>query len=423
MTIVRRFENPTPGITRFLAIAALVMTLIMLTAGITQFAQAQNYAVLHSFTGGNDGDSPYAGLSKDAAGNLYGTTVYGGAGGSGVVFKLAHVGSGWVLNPLYTFQGTNDGGNPVARVIFGRDGSLYGTTWYGAGGICSGGSGIVFNLRPPPNAPRTALTPWTETVLYRFTGGTDGCNPGYGDLVFDQAGNIYGTTVNKGADYYGVVFELIPSGGGWTEQVLYAFAGGSDGQYPFAGVTFDQAGNLDGTTLYGGLYHLGTVYQLTPSGSGWTEQVLTSFLGLDHTEGELPVGGVILDAAGNLYGTTAGPGGTVYEMMPNSGGWSLDQLWYFPGESLQGSWGSLIRDRAGNLYGTTRGQGTYGSGSVFKLTPSDGGWTETDLYDFTGGNDGAAPYGNVIFDAQGNLYGTTSAGGAYNAGVVFEITP
>jgi len=192
---------------------------------------------------------------------------------------------------------------------------------------------------------------------------------------------------------------------------------------PYAGVIFDQAGNLYGTTASGG-----TPYQLTLSGSGWAENTLHTFQ--YHGDGTFPYGGLIFDESGNLYGTTSIDeplnGGTVYELEPSSGNWAFALLhsFFFSGAGCcPGPLGSLIIDTVGNLYGTTSGEGAHLEGNVFKLSPSNGGWTYTSLHDFTGGSDGGFPYGSLVFDANGNLYGTTSFGGAYDGVVVFEITP
>lgn len=401
-------------ITRIVGSASIVLVLSVVL--IPPSAQAQTYKVLHNFTGA-DGENPSAGLTMDRAGNLYGTTIYGGAAASGTVFKLSHSGSSWVLNTLYSFTGGDDGGYPQARVIIGSDGSLYGTT--SAGGYQ--GYGAVFNLRPQPSACKTALCPWSETVLYRFQGGSDGGVPTYGDLTFDAAGNIYGTTLNGGLQSCngatcGVVFKLTHSGGSWTESVLYSFTGGNDGGNPYSGVIFDSAGDLYGTAYLGGASSLGTVYQLIPSGSGWTEKTLTDFSG----GGGSPIGGLTFDAQSNLYGTGF-VGGTVFELMPSGGSWIYSLLYVFGG--FDGPFGSLTLDGAGNLYGTNATGGAYDLGFVFKLTPSNGRWTLTDLYDFTGGNDGGFPVSNAILDAKGNLYGTTFLGGTDNLGVVWEIAP
>ena len=389
-----------------------------------QSAQAQTYQVIYNFTGGQDGAYPEAGLTE-RGGNLYGTAYQGGSFNRGTVFKLARNGSGWIFSPLYSFTGRADGSAPIARVVFGRDGTIYGTTEFG-GRNCGVGCGTVFRLRPPATICRTVLCPWTETVLYQFSGFSDGANPGYGDLTFDQAGNIYGTTFFGGVNAQGVVYELAPSGGGWTESAIHTFSGSSDGENPYSSVVFDQAGNLYGTTFSGGAHGYGTVFQLTRSGSGWAENTLYAFQ--NSTDGGSPFGGVVFDNAGNLYAATSsggsGSGGTVYELMPSGGSWTFGVVYSFTGSAyLPGPYASLTMDAAGNLYGTTTKDGAHGAGSVFKLRPSGGGWTETDLYDFTGGSQGAVPYGSVFIDANGNLYGTASQGGTHGYGVIWEITP
>src|SRR5271165_1096627 len=409
------------------ATAPLALAIVLvLTPVVTQSAQAQTFNVIHNFTGGQDGANPLAGLTIDRGGNLYGTAYRGGAG-YGTVYKLAHKGSGWTFNPLYAFAGGSDGAHPYGRVIFGGNGTLYGTTSEGGNSSCSGGCGTVFNLKPPATACKSALCPWTEIVLYRFTG-TDGAGPS-GDLIFDQAGSLYGTTYVGGGmggpDGAGVVYKLTAAG---VESTLYIFpeTGCTDGADPVgAGVVFDNMGNLYGTTRSTGAYGCGNgvVFQLSPSGSGWIENVLYTFQ--NGSDGGLPFAGLIKDQLGNLYGATSsgsqGGGGTVFEMMPPGNSWKFSALYGFSGTG--GPQGNLIMDQAGNLYGTTTNDGKFGQGSVFKLTPSGGDWTETDLYSFTGGSDVANPYSNIVFDANGNLYGTASAGGTSNDGVVWEITP
>ncbi len=277
---------------------ALVFVLA-LTIVVAQPAQAQTFNVIHNFTAGPDGAMPGDGLIMDTAGNLYGTTYYGGIGGEdGVVFKLSKQGSGWILTATYEFQGGTDGTNPMAGVVFGPDSSLYGTTERGGDPNCS--CGTVFKLSRPS---QTTTDGWTETVLYRFLGGSDGSQPELGNLIFDQSGNIYGTTSGGGPHNAGTVFKLTYSSGGWTESILYSFAGGSDGANPWSGVTFDQAGNLYGTTESGGNYYgYGTVFELMPSGSGWTKKTLYSFQ--SRNDGAYPYAGVSFDRSGNLYGTT-----------------------------------------------------------------------------------------------------------------------
>jgi uncharacterized repeat protein (TIGR03803 family) len=425
---------------RHFASTSLVLTaffLSALTVIVVQPAQAQTYTVLYSFTGGQDGALPSAGVTMDRAGNLYGTAFQGGEYDFGTVFRLTHKGSAWVFSPLYTFIGGNDGADPEAGVIIGPNGSLYGTTAEGGGGNCYSGAGCgtVFDLKPPASACKTALCPWAETVLYSFSEGSDGVQP-LSDLVFDQAGNLYGTTSLGGIKQgncnnnggCGVVYKLTASNGGWTERVIHSFTGGNDGFTPLSGLVFDQAGNPYGTTRYGGgpgcaLLGCGTVYQLTPSGSGWKENVVYKFTG--GSDGDDPWGGLIFEQSGDLYCTTvsggAGGGGTVYELSPSNGGWTLTTLYSFSGSD--GSYASLTMDAPGNLYGTTFGDGSYGYGNVFKLTPSNGGWTYTSLHDFTSGCYGYRPRGSVILDTNNNIYGTASQGGIYGYGVVFEITP
>jgi uncharacterized repeat protein (TIGR03803 family) len=404
------------------AVAAVAFSLVL----IVPPARAQSFSVIHNFTGGLDGSQPVAGLTVDRSGNLYGAASAGGAG-YGTAFKLAFKNSGWILSPLYSFAGGDDGAGPVTAPVVGPNGTLYGSTAAGGGGSCSeiyeySGCGTVFNLHPAASVCKTALCSWTEAVLYRFEGGSGGAYP-IGKLLFDESGNVYGTTF----DYLqfgslGTVFELMPSGGGWAKSVLQRFDG-SDGQYPLAGMIVGQSDSLIGTTYYGGAHSDGAVYQLTPSGSGWSESVLYSFQGGD--DGANPAAGLISDSAGNLYGaTTVGGsdgGGTVFELTPSNGNWTLSVLYSFTGGA--GPANSLVMDTAGNLYGTTVEDGTYGVGNVFELTPSGGNWIYTDLHDFTGGSDGSDPFGGAILGANGNLYGTTETGGANGDGVVFEIAP
>ena len=420
-----------------LAIAGMVLSLMAIAA------QAQTYTVIHTFTGqGEDGANPYAGLAMDRAGNLYGVTEYGGTGpcstqgthGCGTVFRMKPSGSGWIYEPLYSFTGAsnNDGAYPFfGGLTIGRDGSLYGTTL--EGGLdqsCNGnpGCGTVFNLRPGPTPPATPLTPWTETVLYRFQQAPDGNFP-EGLLAFDSAGNIYGGTVYGGTNdyyYWGTIFKLTPSAGEWTESLIYSFYGEPDGADPFGGVVADQAGNLYGTTFAGGTDNAGTLFELTPSGYGWTENVLYRFI----ANGTQPYSAPIFDSAGNLYGsTTAGEqtdSPVIYEMSPSYLGWTYSVLYTFSRYYSSGPAAPLLLDASGNLYGTTIGD-LDGYGSVFKLSPYDGQWLLKKLHVFTRGSDGGTPYSNVVMDAQGNLYGTASVGGnsycVEGCGVVWELTP
>ena len=425
-TAISTCRTPSAGTTAA-RIMASIFVLIVLFA---QFLPAQTFTVLHNLST-SQGVNPVAGLSMDRAGNLYGTASGGGNFGGtcgnfgcGTVFKLTRAGSGWILNVLHAFTGGADGAGPYARVVFGPNGILYGTTAAGGQGV----QATVFSIRPPASPCLTALCPWSETVLYRFTGGADGNTPNYGDVVFDQAGNLYGVTLKGGAYNLGVVYELTHSGGGWTETVMHDFAGNgqgnNDGSSPYGGLVIDNSGKLYGTTQSGGANSYGAVYRLTPVGAGWTEDILHSF---DFaTEGGLPWGAPVLDASGNLLGATSSfgldGGGTLFELTSTGGLWSFSVPYAFAGNGseYQGPLAALTMDAAGNLYGTTLYNGAYAHGTVFKLTPSNGGWTYTDLHDFTGGDDGEYPYSNVILDASGNLYGTAQ-GGTTGAGLIWEI--
>jgi uncharacterized repeat protein (TIGR03803 family) len=401
------------------ALFAVIATLLTISA-----AHAQTLTLLHTFNGRPDGQYPVAGPTMDAAGNVYGATELGGTNNQGLVFKVAHKGSGWEFIPLYSFQGGVDGYYPIGGVTVGPDGNLYGAVTSGG----QHGKGAVYKLTPPASFNcRTLFCPWTETPLYQFTGGVDGAYP-EGTLLFDRSGNLYGTASSGGAENAGVVFRLTPSGNGWIDSVLYSFAGSPDGATPFSTLIFDSSGNLYGTTTAGGT-GWGTVYELTPSGGGWTEKVLYAFQGLN--DGGVPYAGVILDPDGNLYGDTnragAGNGGTIFELTPSNGNWTFSLLYSPEMTTVFGPAGTLARTSNGTLYGTIFTGGSdncsgYGCGSVFQLSPSNGGWTYTSLYVFTGGLDGANPEGQVILDSAGNIYGTTS-GSLVGNGSVYELTP
>ena len=291
---------------------SLALALTMFTS---QLAQAQTFNVLFDFSF-QSGWQPYSGVTRDAAGNLYGTTT-GGGYEAGTVFELKRSHGNWTMNRLFTFNSLSNslsnsgeivGYWPWSGVVFGPDLALYGTTRFGGIGGGSNGYGVVYRLTPPATACKTVLCPWKETVLYEFTGGSDGSGPLLGNVIFDGSGNLYGTTSQGGDAGLGVVYELTPLNGGWTQKVLHSFSGGADGALPYSGVILDRAGNLYGTTPAGGGSPgcgdgCGTVYELSPSGSGWTEKILYAFQG--GTDGDGAYGGVIFDQAGNLYGSTS----------------------------------------------------------------------------------------------------------------------
>ncbi len=426
-------DNPL-NLTKWMKLRFLELIVLALVAvSMSSPAKAQSFSVLHSFTGAGDGFYPQ-GLAIDRAGNLYGATL-GGSHNQGAIFKLTNRNSSWTLSPLYSFAGGTDGAFPVG-VTVGSDGRLYGATNIGGGSSCGGGGcGTVFRASPPPTVCHTALCPWTERVLYAFQGDQDGAFPYNGDLIFDDAGNLYGTTSEGGGPGpncegfgCGTVFELSSSGGTWQEIPLYAFSGAS-GASPFSGVSFDHAGNLYGTTGYGGPANAGSVYQLVRTNGSWTYDTLYSFAGLG--DGLRSSAGLVMDAAGNLYGATVmgGPsqGGTVYKLTPGPN-WTFSTIYGISG-SNGGPAYTLAMDSSGNLYGANNSDGAFGFGSVFQLSPVNGSWIYTSLYDFTGGADGRYPNGKIVIDTQGNLYGTTGSGGIQNGnctsgcGILWKIAP
>lgn len=410
---------------QLMAAAAIATVLVTMTLA----AQGQSFRVIYNFTGGQDGAYPSSGVTIDAADNIYGTAFGGGTGmGFGTVFSLSSNGSGWILRPLHDFTDGSDGAGPAGRIIIGPDGALYGSTAAGGGGPCvltNGyhGCGTVYQLRPPARAPASVIYNWNSTVLYSFSG-SNGSYP-QGDLTFDSAGNIYGTTINGGTPGWGVIYKLTNNGGRWIQSVLYQALGDGDGEYPWGGVVFDHAGNLYGTFSQNGPNDYGSIFKLAPSGGGWTESTIHAFT-FRGSDGATPQGGLVLDNAGNLWGTTVHDptgGGTIFELTPSGGGWSYNFIYQLTGGIDLGPYDKLLMDSAGNFYGTTYGDGRYGYGSVFKLTRSGGGWTYSSLHDFTGGSDGGNPFCKLAFDSSGNLYGTAFGGGANGKGVIFQIVP
>jgi uncharacterized repeat protein (TIGR03803 family) len=386
--------------------ASLALLLIHFFLGA---AWAQTESLLHSFTGATaDGSAPYAGLISDSKGNFYGTTVSGGSStnctnGCGTLFKITSLGKEIIVHSFV--GGSTDGAGPYASLVIDKNGNLYGSTSTGG----KNGSGIVFKISPTGS----------ETILYSF--GTplsgDGSSP-RGNLVQDGAGNLYGTTFEGGTHYQGTIFKLTPSG---TESILHSFSGGSgaDGAYPAGGLVRDASGNLYGTTYQGGINGLGTIFELSEAG---TETVLYSFAG--ENDGEYPEGTLVLDTQGNLYGTTEGGGkpedGTVFRFAPATGTETV--LYSFGDQAGDGvqPFAGVILDAKNNVYGTTTAGGNFGAGTAYRVTPSG---IETVLYSFGNTGDGRYPYGRLMLDAKGDLYGTTVTGGPNTLGTVFRIVP
>jgi uncharacterized repeat protein (TIGR03803 family) len=401
---------------RWVTAAVVLLAGVMIAPIITRSQTASKpgvaavYSVLYSFTGGTDGANPKGSLIHADSQTLYGTANYGGAidvcgyfaPGCGVVFKLT---TGGAETVLYSFVGGTDGADPISRLIRDSSGNLYGGTFNGGGSpLCGGGCGTVFKLSPTG----------TETVLNRF-GGTQGQNVAWGNPISDAAGNIYATTPGGGAYGGGVVFKLSRAG---KETVLYNFTGGTDGSGPFAGPIADSTGNLYGAAVAGGAFGYGVVYKLSSTGE---LTVLYNFT--NGSDGASPIGGLVRDSSGNLYGTAQSGGasgdGVVFELSP---GGTETVLHSFSGPDGSDPFAALIRDSSGNLYGTTQYGGASnacagGCGVVFELSPAG---KETVLHSFSGA-DGANPLAGVMKAPSGDLYGTAYNGGTYGYGVVFQL--
>ena len=437
---------------------------VLLGIASVTFAQAKTREkVIFSFNA-SDGNVPDAGLIADKQGNLYSTTFDGGPSGMGNVFELSPTkDGGWKETVLHNFDGT-DGALPVASLIFDDAGNLYGTAQVGGQGDCTNtglGCGVVFELSPGKDG-------WKYTILYSFVPGkTKGVIP-TGGLVIDKAGNLYGTTWapgvaggpiyarahNRSRNTYwgcdqpgcgGTVYELMPTKNGWKEKDLYAFTGAADGSSSQASLIFDSAGNLYGTTPYGGNtgctsgYGCGVVFELAHETKGWKESVLHTFSG--GTDGAYPLGSLAFDSTGNLYSTASSGGnlndchylsstgcGTAFELTPSNGKWTETALYTFTGAADGATpYATIIPDSHGNWYGTTAlaGDPTHPSGVVFELVPSGSGWTEKVLHTFSYGHgDGQGPISPLIFGPGGLLYGTAQSGGKYVIhGAVFTVAP
>lgn len=426
---------------RGLGLLRLIATLFLCT--IT--ASGQTLQVLHAFTGSPDGAFSWSSLIHDKSGRFYGTTEQGGSltcadpfSQCGTVFELTPILAGtqmrWTETPVYAFQGGTDGAGPESGLSPGRNGTFLATTEAGGGmGCVASGCGTVIAIRRDSKG-------WSEEVLYRFSGGTDGANP-VGPVVLGPDNALYGTTVYGGnpvCSQYGpgcgTVFKLEQTSAGWTETVIHEFTG-PDGAYPYAGVAFDSAGNIYGTTTGGG-NGKGVIFELIPNNGTWSEAVLYNFSGGDGDG--IPAGGVVLDKQGNVYGATEFGGdygtGSVFELTPSGDGWNLEVLHSFSGYDGWFPRAGISIDQAGNLYGTTFGSNSgecqNGCGLVYMLKRANG-WAETVLHSFTGGADGAYPGSSLLLYGNG-LYGTTTVGGDSQCsidppfagcGVVYRISP
>ena len=396
---------------------------------------------LYRFTGSaGDGSNPYAGLAVGGAGVLYGTTMNGGTSKAGTVFSLsppAPPSSAWTEKILYSFAGGSDGANPYYAVLaIGSGGILYGTTAYGG----ASNAGTVYALTPPASSGGS----WTENVIYSFTGGGDGGRPLAG-VVAGDGGVLYGTASAGGIEDIdgvggGTVFSLTPPASPdlpWTESVLYSFSGLSDGNAPCAPLAIGSGGVLYGTTDYGGASNAGTVFSLSPPaspGGVWSESVLLAFTGAGAGDGAWPLAGVALGDGGVLYGTTQAGGtsgrGTVFSLTPPAvpgDPWTGAVLYSFTG--LQdGSipTAGVVPGIGGVLYGVTEFGGVSGAGAIFSLTPPaslGGSWTESVVYSFTGLSEGGWPVAGMAAGGSGEFYGTACCGGTSEAGTVFRYQP
>ena len=425
------FASSTPvssGRRRARGISATFGFALALCLAASLNAGAQTETVLYRFCSLQycaDGTTPAATLVIDSQGNLIGAAAGGSSQSyAGVVFQVNASG---VESLVYDFTAINQGVAPNGALARDASGTLYGTTAGGGynGGKCKKyyGCGVVYKL-----------VGGAEQVLYAFQGQSDGQEPN-GGLILDSAGNLYGTTYHGGGDAKGrpgTVFMVTPSG---AETVLHKFAAfKGDGKLPTSGLLMDKKGNLYGTASEGGgkgsyapgykcTDGCGVVYEITTSG---TEKILYSFKGFTDGDGAAPFASLTMDKSGNLYGTTYAGGeygyGTIFKLTPSG---QETVLYSFIGQPDAGNpVGRLLMDAQGNLFGTTSYGGTFGSGAVFELSASG---KESVLYSFTGGKDGAYPFDGLVMDGDGNLYGTTELGGNFNSscpfgcGVAFKV--
>lgn len=404
-----------PRLTLALACAAVALVVLFV-----QPSSAQTESVLYSFTTGDGATTPVGSLIMDSSGNLYGVS---GSNTEGAVYELMPSSGGtWILKILHEFNSLSDG-TPAAGLIMDAAGNLYGTCLFGGS---TGYFGSVYELKPLSNGT------WKEQVLHSFV--NDGHDGNFPDatLIFDKAGNLYGTTEEGGLKNVGVVFELTPyaGGAGWKEKILYSLPykqkHWNDLDFP---LVLDSAGNLYGVSDQGdnGPY----VFKLSPTSQGpWTLTTLYTFSVNSGPGPNAPWSGVVFDSAGNLYGVTAGGGaqgsGTVYQLSPAADGtWTEHNVVDFPSSCSPACLpeAGITVDSSGNIFGTAAATGT--SGVAYEVSPNgDGTWSLSILHAFSGGDDGADPGSGALLDVSGNLYGTTiEGGGTKGRGVVYEITP
>jgi uncharacterized repeat protein (TIGR03803 family) len=405
----------------FLPVAAVAFAIFLNVVS----ASAKEVPIIQ-FTTTQGGIEPQNGLVADVKGDLYGVTRGGGNlgcnQGCGVVFKLSPGSGGtWVEKVIHDFKPVGDAFAPATQLIFDGKGNLFGA----ANGGGSAGNGAVFELTPGANGT------WTEKVIYTFTN-QDGSHPG-AHLAFDQAGNLYGALYEGGFQGNGAVFQLVPqSNGTWKESLIYTFTGtNGDGQNPLGGVVIDSKGNVYGTTVSGGSSRYGIVYELSLNGGAWKESILYNFTG--RAEGGFPRAPLSIDASGNLYGTTGAGGiddqfGVVFELTQSGGKWAESVLYSFAGSNDGSAPSDVVFDAKGNLYGTTQGGGSGcnipGCGIVYQLAPQGSGpWKETILHNFESAGDGSQSTAGVLVDNAGQrLFGTTEFGGSRDGyGTVFEV--
>jgi uncharacterized repeat protein (TIGR03803 family) len=411
------------GSSRFSRSVVMALAVFAVMAMVANAAWASTTKVAYSFAGDEDGEYPSTELAIDSAGNLYGTSVQGGDFGGGTVFQLTPSGQSWTHTVLYNFTGGADGGQPYGGVTLDAQGNLYGSAVVGGTGhACEDGCGVAYKLTKSGNT-------WTQTVLHNFTGGNDGSGPG-GRLTLDQNGDLYGMTPTGGAFGLGVIYQLRYQSGTWKMRVIHTFTGGTDGGTASAGRLLLVAGHLYGVATVGGTYGQGVAFRLGINQAGkWELKTLYAFKGAP--DAGFPYGGLVFDGVGNLYGTTYYDGandlGAVYQLSPGpQGAWTERVLYSFKGGSDgANSISTLVFDGAGNMYGTTSegGAAGCGCGTIFKMTRSGNAWTESVAYRFQGVPDAAFAYNGMVADQAGNFYGATVHGGDDNEGAIYQFTP